>query len=100
MQLKVVKLMSGEEIFGEVVEESDTDITIKNPLAIMLGRAPNGDVQVGFVPFAMYLGREPRVTFKINNLVMINEVVDERMVNQYNSAFGGIVTPPKQLIVG
>lgn len=99
MNVKAVKLISGEEIVGEVLRESENELTIKNPLAVMLSRSQTGDINVGFIPFAPYIGKHPEITFKTNNLVMVSEV-DEQMRNQYNSVFGGIVTPPKQLIVG
>ena len=101
MNVQAMKLVSGEEIVAEVVKE-DVElglITIKNPLAIMLSRSQSGDLNVGFVPFAPYLGNEPTIELELKKLQFINEV-DDQMKNQYNSIFGGIVTPPKQLITG
>jgi hypothetical protein len=101
MNVQAMKLVSGEEIVAEVVKE-DVElglITIKNPLAIMLSRNQTGDLNVGFVPFAPYLGNEPTIELELKKLQFINEV-DEQMKNQYNSIFGGIITPPKQLITG
>jgi len=100
MNVKAFKLISGEEIVAEVVEQTETTLKVKNPLAIMLTRAQTGDLNVGFVPFAPYLGNNPEIEFKLDNLQYLNEV-DEQMESQYNSIFGaGIVTPPKQLITG
>lgn len=99
MKVKALKLVSGEEIVAEVVAETETTITLKNPLAIMLSRAQSGDLNVGFVPFAPYLGNEPTIELELDKLQFVNEV-DDQMKNQYNSIFGGIVTPPKQLITG
>jgi hypothetical protein len=99
MNVKAIKLMSGEEIVGEILAENEDEITIKNPVAVMLSRTQTGDINVGFIPFAPYVGKHPEITFKVNNLIMVSEV-DEQMKNQYNSVFGGIVTPPKQLLIG
>lgn len=99
MNVKALKLISGEEIVAEIVSEEDGVVTLRNPLAIMLSRAQSGDLNVGFVPFAPYLGKEPTIKLEVSKLQFINEV-DEQMKNQYNSIFGGIVTPPKQLIIG
>ena len=101
MNVKAMKLVSGEELVAEVVKEDLVSglITIKNPLAIMLSKAPTGDLNVGFVPFAPYLGNDPQIELELSKLQFINEV-DEQMKNQYNSIFGGIITPPKQLITG
>lgn len=99
MTVKALKLISGEEIVGEVVSESETHIKLKNPLAIMLARTQTGDLNVGFIPFAPYLGKDLEIELKLENTQFCKEV-DEQMKNQYNSIFGGIVTPPKQLIIG
>lgn len=97
--VKAIKILSGEELVAEVLHEDENEITIKNPLAIMIQRAPTGDLNVVLIPFAPYLGRHPTITFTMNRILFAVEV-DEQMRNQYNSVYGGIVTPPKQLIVG
>lgn len=99
MTVKGIKLLSGEELVAEVLHEDESEITIKNPLAIMLRQSPTGDIAVSFIPFAPYLGKRPTMTFPMNKIIFAIEV-DDQMQNQYNSVFGGIVTPPKQLIVG
>lgn len=105
MTIKAVKLISGEELVGEVVHEERgndgfiEEISIKNVLAIMIQRAQDGNLGVGFVPFAPYLGKGVTFDFRHDKLLFIKEV-DEQMANQYNSIFGGLVVPPKTLLVG
>ena len=99
MTVKAVKLISGEELVGEVVHEEADHIVLQNPLAIMIQRAQDGNLGIGFVPFAPYLGKGVNFEFKLDKLLFVKEV-DDQMKNQYNSIFGGIVTPPKQLIIG
>jgi len=36
MNIKILKLITGEEIIGEVTLEDETLITLKNPLAIVI----------------------------------------------------------------
>jgi hypothetical protein len=105
MTVKAIKLISGEELVGEVIHEEKgndgfiEEITLKNVLAILIQRAQDGNLGVGFVPFAPYLGKNTTFDFRHEKLLFVKEV-DEQMTNQYNSIFGGIVTPPKQLIIG
>ena len=105
MTVKAVKLISGEELVGEVVHEERgndgfiEEISLTNVLAIMIQRDQQGNLGVGFVPFAPYLGKGVTFDFSHEKLLFIKEV-DDQMANQYNSIFGGIVTPPKTLIVG
>ena len=99
MKVNAMKLVSGEEIVAEIVKEDDRLITIKNPLAILLSKSQQGDLNVGFVPFAPYLGNNPEITLELAKLQFINEV-DEQMKEQYNSIFSQVITPTKQLITG
>lgn len=98
MSVKAVKLISGEELVGEVVFEENDKILLKNVLAIMIQRDAQGNLGIGFVPFAPYLGKSATFEFLKDKLQFVNEV-DDQMKNQYNSIFGGIVTPPKTLIL-
>ena len=98
MTVKAVKLISGEELVGEVLHEDEKEIVLKNVLAILIQRDQNGNLGVGFVPFAPYLGRDASFEFALDKLHFVKEV-DTQMANQYNSIFGGIVTPPKTLIL-
>lgn len=99
MTVKAVKLISGEELLGEVMEETADTIALKDVLAILISRAQDGNLGIGFVPFAPYLGKGVIHDFKLSQLIFVKEV-DEQMRNQYNSIFGGVVVPPKTLIIG
>jgi len=99
MEVKGIKLFSGEEIVGEVTFEDENEILLKNPLIVMMQRTPDGDVGIGFVPFAPYLPKGHPIPFKTAATVYALEV-DDNMKNNYSKAFGGIVTPPKKLILG
>lgn len=99
MTVKAVKLISGEELVGEVIHEDENCVTLKNVLAIMIQRDREGNLNIGFVPFAPYLGKNATFDFPYEKTIFVLEV-DEQMKNTYNSVFSGIVTPPKTLIVG
>lgn len=100
MTVKAVKLISGEELVGEVLhDEEGESITLKNVLLIMIQRDKEGNLNIGFVPFAPYLGKDATFDFGSNKIIFAKEV-DTQMANMYNSVFSGIVTPPKNLILG
>ena len=99
MDVKAIKLVSGEELIGEVIHEDESSISLRNPLAIMLQRTNTGDLNIGFIPFAPYVGKDVTFDFASSNLIFSKEV-DEQMKSQYTTIFGGIVTPPKTLILG
>jgi hypothetical protein len=100
MNIKALKLISGEELIGEVVSQSDAMITLKNVLGISLQMGNDGRPMIGFLPFMGYVKRESQFSFSLDKVIISEEVQDDSLRNQYSSIFGGIVTPPKTLITG
>ena len=98
-EIKVVKLVSGEELVVEITEESDSSVAFKNPVAAVLQRSQQtGGAALGFMPW-MHAANGPFVVDK-SKVICIAEVAEE-VKNGYNQIFGaGIVVPPKQLITG
>lgn len=97
MNIKILKLITGEEIIGEVAFEDETLITLKNPLAIVIRPSQDG-FTFGFMPWCSLIEGERLVSIGLSNVVTMGNPTDE-VKNTYSSMFGGIVTPPKQLIV-
>ena len=99
MTVKALKLTTGEEVIGEVVGDFIDSTVLKNVVLVAIQPGPDGRAALGFLPFMPYLGKDKSITFKTAN-ILVSEEVDDQMTNQYNSVFGGIVVPPKQLITG
>ncbi len=97
--IKVVKLVSGEELVVEITNETDEAITINNVVAAVLQRSnQTGGAALGFMPW-MHAANGPFIIAK-DKLICVAEVADE-VKNGYNQIFGaGIVVPPKGLITG
>lgn len=98
MSVVALKLASSEELIGEVVSESETTITLKNVVTVAVQQSERGPA-LGFLPFMPYLPKNAEIAFDVKHIVL-QHGVDDQMANQYNSVFGGIVTPPKQIITG
>ena len=98
-EVKVVKLVTGEELVVEITEENKSSITFKNPAASVLQRSQQtGGAALGFMPW-MHAANGPFVIEK-SKIICVAEVAEE-VKNGYNQIFGaGIVVPPKQLITG
>jgi len=96
--IKVLKLVTGEEILGEILSEEADRIAVKNPLLIMMQRTQNGEVGMGFLPYLPY-SEDRQFTFKSDHVLVCKEV-DSELKNQYNKIFGGIITPPKKILLG
>jgi len=95
MAVKILKLITGEEVIGEVESESNKFVELKNPLSIMLRPSQEG-FTFGFVPWCNLMDGNKQIP--LDKVVVMGDASDD-VKNAYNSMFGGIVTPPKQLLV-
>jgi len=106
MEIIALKLVTGEEVLGEVppLEEfsSSTHIRLKNPVGISIVRGQDGMPNVGFSPFPLHSEDKSGKTIDINmNSVVYSYDPAEDFKSNYNQIFGsGIIVPPKKLITG
>ena len=87
MNIKCLKLMSGEELIGSVIGETASDITLSGVSAVMMmpGQTP-GQISLGLMPFLPYSESEQFVFPKDKILIVFDPNVD--MVNNYNRKHG------------
>ena len=104
MKILALKLVTGEEILGEIESESESEFVIENPVGIAIVRDPKtGQPSVGFAPFPIHAEQKTGATVALNKKnVVYSYVPAEDFINNYNQIFGsGIVLPPtKTLITG
>lgn len=103
MDIKIFKLITGEEVLGEIESQSETEVVIINPVGVAVVRGKDGQPNVGFAPFPLHAEQKTDATvcFSKKNVVY-SYVPAEDFVKNYNQIFGsGIVVPPqKQIITG
>lgn len=93
----VFKLVSGEEMIGEVFNPLADVVEIKNPAVVMLQRTEQG-VGVALMPYMPYC--DGNITFSKNTMVAEGEP-SQNMVNEYNRIFGaGIQVAPASALAG
>jgi len=103
MKILVMKLVTGEEVLGEIESESESEFVVCNPVGIAIVRGKDGQPNVGFAPFPLHAEQKTGATVALNKKsVVYSYVPAEDFVNNYNQIFGsGIVLPPtKSLITG
>ena len=96
INVKLIRISTGEEIIAEVLSETDDSITVQNGLVVLPN--PQG---VGFAPWATVISKdEPEITVKKTFIIYVAAVQDD-VAQKYNEMFGSkLVTPsPKKLIV-
>jgi len=103
MDIKVLKLITMEEVLSEIESEDDTHFVLVNPVGIAVVRGKDGQPNVGLAPFPLHGEQKPDNTIAIpKRSVVYSYVPSQDFINNYNQIFGsGIVVPPqKQIITG
>ena len=94
MKVKLLRVVTGEELVAEVVSENAASVTIKNGLVCVPQQS-----SVGFIPWASVVDKQnPEITVSKQFIVYIADV-DSTVKNKYSEMFGGITTPEKKLIL-
>lgn len=94
MNVKLLRIITGEEVIAELVAEEETSITVKNGLVVM----PNAN-GVGFAPWASVISKhKPEIVIDRKFIVYMVECEDG-VVEKYESIFSPIETPSKKLIL-
>ena len=93
--VKLIRMITGEEIVAEVLDWKNGVLTIQNALLVIPQQG-----QVGFAPWATVINPEmPEIGLDMKHVIYSVEVA-EPVVKQYNEIFGSnIVLPEKQLIL-
>ena len=95
MNVKLIRMWSGEDVVADLIEEKEDSIVLCNPIVAV----PAGNGQMGFAPWSPLLkgkGTELEVSGKY--VVYINDPQDQ-IVDEYQNMFSVIQTPAKKLIM-
>jgi hypothetical protein len=85
MATKCIKFVSGEEVVADVVSETLTSISIKNPLVLIVV----GEGQLALMPW-LPLAEGSEFVFDTEK-VMISYIPKQELVNTYKQRTGGVV---------
>ena len=95
MNVKLIRMWSGEDVIADLVEEKVDSINIMNPIVAV----PAGNGQMGFAPWSPLLkGKNEELEVTKKYIVYIAEA-QEQIVEQYEEMFSVIKAPSKKLIV-
>jgi len=98
MIIKYLKLVTGEELVTEWIEDKhdSVEVKLKNPLGILMSQTEKG-FNIQLVPYgSMAQNEEIMVNYK--NIVFTAEP-ETKLRNQYESITGQVITPPTPKIV-
>ena len=95
MNVKLIRMWSGEDVIADQVGDLTDSIVIRNPIVAI----PTGNGQLGFAPWSPLL-KDKNVDLEISKkyIVYISEV-QEQIEDQFKDMFSVIKSPTKKLIV-
>ncbi len=96
IDVKLLRIVTGEEIIAEYISEDETTVTVKNGLVVI----PTQTGSVGFAPWATVIDKEnPEITMSRNHIVYMVEV-DSGISKKYNEIYGSkLVTPEEKKLI-
>lgn len=107
MDVKVIKLLSGEEIIGEVTKFEDEVLYIKHPLGLGLNHDHDEqgrviDSRLVFVPYMPYTSAPEEIVVPVSSLLIeplapLDSIADDYK-NTIAKIFNKIYIPEKSLI--
>ena len=95
MNVKLIRMWSGEDVIADQVGDLTDTIVIRNPIVAI----PTGNGQMGFAPWSPLL-KDKNVDLEVSKkyIVYISEP-QEQIIEQYEQMFSLIKSPSKKLIV-
>ena len=102
MEIIALKLVTGEDVLGEITENSlELGIRLKNPVGIAVVRGKDGSTNIGFSPFPIH--SEPQTDLEIGfeySHVVYSYVPAADFIKNYNQIFGaGIIVPESKILL-
>ena len=95
MTVKLIRMWSGEDVVADLIEEKSDSIVITNPIVAI----PSGQGQLGFAPWSPILsGKDTELEVTKKYVVYISDPQEE-IIEQYNSMFGKLATPPTKKLI-
>ena len=95
MNVKLIRMWSGEDVIADLIEEKEDSVVFSNPIVAV----PAGNGQMGFAPWSPLLkGKNEELEVTKKYVVYIADT-QEQIIEQYESMFSVIQTPSKKLVL-
>ena len=96
--IKVFKMINGEEIISKVTSGSEKGYFLEDPATIMLQQTGNGQMGVGIAPYMPYVAGK---VFMNMSAIAAEGIPEDNMQKEYNRIFGvGIEIAPASVLAG
>ena len=95
MNVKLIRMWSGEDVIADLIEEKEDSVVFCNPIVAV----PTQNGQIGFAPWSPLLkGKGEELEITKTYIVYIADT-QEQIEEQYNEMFSVIKAPSKKLVL-
>ena len=97
--IKLIKLISGEEIVGNVISDNNTNnLIVENPLVVVMMPPKQNSDKAGFqfLPWAPLVDGPMTINF---HAVVFSETPNSDIIAFHEKAFSKIAVPAQELII-
>ena len=95
MNVKLIRMWSGEDVIADLIDDKDGTIVIANPIVAV----PAGNGQLGFAPWSPLLkGKNEELEVTKKYVVYIADAQLD-IIEQYEEMFSVIKAPSKKLVL-
>ena len=95
-QIYTVKLTSGEEIIGKLMEYDETTLILKDARSIIL--TGNGELKLGPVLFS--IDKEQCVVLNRTAIAMQSNAIRKEFLDAYQTVVSPLTIPKSQILMG
>ena len=95
MNVKLIRMWSGEDVVADLIEEKDDSIVICNPIVAV----PAGNGQMGFAPWSPLLKEKNEELEVTRKYIVYMSETQEEIEEQYQEMFSVLKTPSKKLVL-
>lgn len=95
MNVKLIRMWSGEDVVADLIEEKDDSIVICNPIVAV----PAGNGQMGFAPWSPLLKEKNEELEVTRKYIVYMSETQEEIKEQYQEMFSVLKTPSKKLVL-
>ena len=95
MEIKLIRMSSGEDVLAEIVSQDDDSISLINPIVAV----PAGNGQIGFAPWSPLLDKDMDPLVVSKQFIVWMTDPSPNVVEEYKKMFSNIVLPDSNLIL-
>lgn len=96
-ELRILKLISGEEVVGEIIQDTADSVTIQDPCTLGIMQSQTGP-RLNMMPMLLF-SEQKKVQLQKSHILYTVTVAQE-IQNKYNEIYGsGIVLPKPSAII-